>query len=150
MSSTTLSVNDVIKELLGMLKHLICEDIYLETEFDYNLWDVRADNVRIEQVVTNLVINSSEAMPQGGKIVLSTENVSLGKEDSAHIHEASPGRYVCITVEDTGIGMDDTVIKHVFEPFYTTTATKGTGMGLAVVYAIVKGHNGWIEVESEL
>ena len=148
MSSTTLNVNDVIKELLGMLKHLICEDIYLETEFDYNLWDVRADNVRIEQVITNLVINSSEAMPQGGKIVLKTENATVLRKGCGKKPAAVPGNFVCITVEDTGIGMKEKTMEHIFEPFFTTKA-RGTGMGLSVVYGIVNGYNGWIDVSSE-
>lgn len=145
-----LNINEVADNLMSMLEHLISEDIKLETDFKYDLWEVEADKGRIEQLITNLVINGSEAMSQGGRIVLRSENVTINDEQSRSVHGVIPGNFVCLTVEDTGIGMEKEVIEHIFEPFYTTKKTRGTGMGLAVVYGVVKELDGWIDVSSEL
>jgi CheY-like chemotaxis protein len=143
------NMNDTSLNLLSMLEHLISEDITITTHLSYNLWNIKADNGRIEQLITNLVINGSEAMPQGGKVVLKTENVNLSEKNCKNIPGARAGRYVRLTVEDTGVGMDKEVMEHIFEPFFTTKATRGTGMGLAIVYGIVKECGGWINVASE-
>lgn len=142
-----IDLNGAASELLGMLEHIISEDIMIETDFSYDLWKVKADRGRIEQVITNMVVNSSESMPNGGAVTIRTENVSLNEEQCRSIEGATPGKFVCLTVEDTGSGIDGSVIKRIYEPFFTTKS-KNSGMGLAVVYGIVKEHHGWISVES--
>lgn len=142
------NMNDVIDDLLNIIATLISEDISVEKELNNNLRDIRADRGRIEQVITNLVINSRDSMLTGGIINLRTENVTLTADRAASIHGASPGSFICLTVEDTGKGMDKETIKHIFEPFFTTKAPKGTGLGLSVVYGIVEDLRGWINVES--
>lgn len=143
-----LDLNEVASDLLRMIEHLICEDITIETHLLYDLWRMEADRGRLEQVIINLVINSSEAMPQGGKITLRTENITLDEQSSSSIPGGYPGKFVCFTVEDTGIGMDKEALKRIFEPFYTTKHTKSTGLGLTIVYGIIREHHGFINVTS--
>jgi two-component system cell cycle sensor histidine kinase/response regulator CckA len=111
---------------------------------------IKGDGGMIEQVVMNLCVNARDAMPAGGRIELRVENVTL---DESHIRdnpEARMGHFVCLSVTDTGCGMNEQVRLHLFEPFFTTKDTgKGTGLGLSTVYGIVKQHDGWIEVESQ-
>lgn len=145
----SLDLNDTVTNLLGMFEHLISEDILIESALAYNTPKVRADKGRMEQLITNLVINASDAMPHGGSIVIRTECVTLGSKDCKELPMASPGKFVCLTVEDSGSGMDKEVMEHIFEPFFSSKSTAGTGMGLAVVYGIVKDHRGWINVTSE-
>jgi CheY-like chemotaxis protein len=116
-----------------------------------HLWTVNADPVQIEQVLLNLGSNAADAMPDGGKFVILTENVTVDEENSQYHLNASPGRYVAITVSDTGGGMDQDTVAHIFDPFYTTKETgKGTGLGLASVYGVIKGHGGYIDCQSKL
>ncbi len=143
---TTLNPNKVIEGLIKMLRRLIGENIEVKTDLEEGIWLIRGDEGNIEQVIMNLVINARDAMPHGGTLVIKTENVVVGKK---YPHpESYPGKFVCITVQDTGVGMDKEVIKRIFEPFFTTKE-RGTGLGLSVVYGIVKKHNGWIDVQSE-
>jgi signal transduction histidine kinase len=103
----------------------------------------------IEQVVVNLCVNARDAMPHGGKLVVRTAAVEISAEQAEGRPEAKPGQFVCLSVADTGTGMSQAVLERVFEPFYTTKEIgKGTGLGLASVYGIVKQHGGWLEVES--
>jgi CheY-like chemotaxis protein len=105
----------------------------------------------MEQVLVNLVINARDAMREGGRLVLTTSQQMLEPVSSVLNPEARPGHYVCLTVADTGCGMDATTLSHMFEPFFTTKEPgKGTGLGLATVYGIVKQHQGWVVVESQL
>ncbi len=143
----TIDLNGAAAELLGMLEHIISEDILIETDFMYDLWKIRADKGRVEQIITNMVVNSSESMPHGGAVTIRTENVALNEEQCRTIEGAFPGKFVCLTVEDTGTGIDSSVLKRIYEPFFTTKS-KNSGMGLAVVYGIVKEHHGWINVSS--
>ena len=110
---------------------------------------VLADAGMLEQVVTNLCINARDAMAKGGRLGLATTLVEGAGRPGPPNAEARPGRFVCLAITDTGCGMDEGVLKHIFEPFYTTKEVgKGTGLGLATVYGIVKQHEGWVEVES--
>lgn len=143
------NLNEVASELRGFFEHLLSEDVIVDMDLKRGLWDISADRVRIEQVLTNLVLNGSEAMAHGGTVTVRTKNVVVGEGQCAGVPGASPGRYVCLTVEDTGTGIDPEVQKHIFEPFFTTKKAKNSGMGLAVVYGVVKDHSGWVNVVSE-
>ena len=143
-----LSLNIVVGEMEKMLRRLIGEDIELVTELDSNLDRVKVDRGQIEQVIMNLIVNARDAMPNGGKLTIRTEMAMLEPHDVKMIHEARPGRFACLTVSDSGIGMDTSTLERIFEPFFTTKE-KGTGLGLATVYGIAKQHDGWINVYSQ-
>ena len=146
-----LDLNHVISNFTKMLKRVIGEQIVLQCHYAKNLPSVNADIGMIEQILINLIVNARDAMPQGGSIVITTEAISI---DAAYVEthpEAQPGEFVCITVSDTGTGIYPEYLPRIFEPFFTTKeAGKGTGLGLATVYGIVKQHQGWIEVSSQL
>ncbi len=111
--------------------------------------NIEADKNQFIQIITNLIINARDAMPKGGSLIFKTENVSVNKDTVKHKPEFIPGKYVKIIITDTGIGIARDIIDNIFEPFFSTKGEgKGTGLGLATVYGIVKNHNGHIEVES--
>jgi len=149
--SKILDLNAVVQNLKGMLPRLIGEDITLETHCQADLPCIQADTGMVEQIVMNLAANARDAMPKGGKLLITT---SAAEIDAAYVRqhpEARVGWFVCLTVSDTGCGMDHQVLRRVFEPFFTTKEVgKGTGLGLATVYGVVKQHHGWIEVQSEI
>ena len=145
-----INLNDAIPSLAGMLQIAVGEKIALETRLADGVRPIFADLTSIEQVLMNLVLNSRDAMPDGGTIRIGTSNFSLGADVPVRHADARPGECVCLSVTDTGTGMDEATRGRVFEPFFTTKPPdKGTGMGLATVYGIVKQHNGWVEVDSE-
>jgi PAS domain S-box-containing protein len=145
-----LNVQSVVAEMEKILRRLIGEDIQLETSSAPDLGLVKADRSQIEQVILNLAVNARDAMPQGGRLTIETANVEL---DSSYSHPPavlSPGRYVMMAVTDNGCGMDAETQAHVFEPFFTTKEKgKGTGLGLATVYGVVKQSGGYVWVYSE-
>lgn len=144
-----LSLNHVVAELEKMLRRLIGEDIELWVELDPNLAVAELDRGHVEQVIMNLVLNARDAMPQGGKLTLTTSNTEVG-EDVALGAALKPGAYVCLAIADTGTGMDAATRERLFEPFFTTKPEgKGTGLGLATVYGIVTQSGGSIVVHSE-
>jgi PAS domain S-box-containing protein len=149
--SKILDLNAVLHNLKGMLPRLIGEDITLETHCQPDLPCIQADTGMVEQIVMNLAVNSRDAMPKGGKLIITT---SAAEIDAAYLRqhpEAHVGWFVCLTVSDTGCGMERKVLQRIFEPFFTTKEVgKGTGLGLATVYGVVKQHHGWIEVQSEV
>ena len=148
---TALDINSIVTDMEKMLHRLIGEDVKLETVLEPKLGSVEADRGNIEQVIMNIVVNAGDAMPNGGKITIRTENMVLNEKDAAGIPEAKPGEFICLSIEDTGTGMDKETREHIFEPFFTTKAKgKGTGLGLSIVYGIVKQFGGWIKVYSEL
>jgi PAS domain S-box-containing protein len=144
-----LDINESIGGLLGMLSSLIDADISIEEKLGEGVWTVEGDRGRLEQVVTNLILNASDALVQGGQIEISTENVTVTKESPSMVGDMTPGKYVRLSVEDDGIGMAPEVVDHIFEPFFTTKSPAGTGLGLSVVYGIIKEMHGGIEVSSE-
>ncbi|MFQ5654221.1 MAG: ATP-binding protein [Planctomycetota bacterium] len=145
-----LHLNTTVDSLRGLLRRLIREDILIHTPLDPALPLVRGDEGSIEQVIINLAINARDAMPDGGMLTVSTHSVDIGEEECRLNRDARPGRHVCLTVSDTGSGIPPEVREHVFEPFFTTKESgEGTGLGLAVVFGVVKQHDGWITVSSE-
>ncbi|MEK7678297.1 MAG: ATP-binding protein [Verrucomicrobiota bacterium] len=151
MQVRPLNLNEVLSNISKMLHRLLGEHIALQCNYAPDLPHIEADAGMLEQVVVNLAVNARDAMPKGGCLVLSTQTEVLGPEEARHSPEACPGQFVLLTVADTGCGMDPTTLARIFEPFFTTKDVgKGTGLGLATVYGIVKQHNGWIEVASQL
>jgi signal transduction histidine kinase/ActR/RegA family two-component response regulator len=145
-----LNINSIMSDMEKMLSRLIGEDVQLETILDPKLSSIEADRGSIEQVIMNIVVNAHDAMLNGGKITLQTENVTLGEDDCAGIPGAKPGEFVRFSITDTGTGIDAETREHIFEPFFTTKAKgKGTGLGLSTVFGIVKQSGGWINVYSE-
>jgi len=145
-----ISLNSPVADMGKVLKRFIRENIELVTELSPEIMPVRADPGQIEQVIMNLVINARDAMPEGGRLTIRTENVVLDEEQCKSLPESRPGRFVCLSVSDTGTGMSKEILQRVFEPFFTTKEPgKGTGLGLSIVYGIVKQHDGWINVYSE-
>ena len=146
-----LDLNDTLRNLHDMLRRVIGEEIELSSEFDETLPAIYADESNIEQVVMNLVVNARDAMPQGGRLAISTEAVTI---DPAYVRrhaEARLGDFACLTISDTGCGMSPETLSHIFEPFFTTKDVgKGTGIGLATVYGIVSQLGGWLEVKTRI
>jgi two-component system cell cycle sensor histidine kinase/response regulator CckA len=145
-----LDLNSVIQEICRMLPRLIGEDIQLVILPEKDLGNVKADPGQIEQVVMNLATNARDAMPRGGKLTFETANVRLDEAYLQHHSIVPPGEYVLLVVTDTGQGIAPEHLAHIFEPFYSTKEEgKGTGLGLATVYGIVKQNSGFVWVYSE-
>jgi nitrogen-specific signal transduction histidine kinase/CheY-like chemotaxis protein len=150
-SPSVLDINEVIAEAAKMLRRIIGEDIELHVNSEEQLWAVKADPDQVVQVLMNLCVNARDSMAQGGTLTIETENVKVGNGHTAGRPYVSPGEYVSISVADTGVGISKELQDQIFEPFFTTKELgKGTGLGLAMVYGIVKQSGGYIWVDSEV
>jgi two-component system cell cycle sensor histidine kinase/response regulator CckA len=148
---TPLNINELLFNIKELLDRTLPQNITIGLHLQKNLRPVLADSTHLEQAITTLAVNSQEAMPHGGRITIETRNVTLD-DDYCRTHMgAKSGEYAQIVISDTGWGMDPEILEHIFEPFYTTKkGGQGTGLGLAMVYGIVKSHGGYITCHSEL
>ena len=150
LQTKVLDLNDIVGGMERMVRRLIGENVELRTTLQKPLHKIIADPGQMEQVIMNLVVNARDAMPRGGRVLIETANVRLDQGTAHGTRELEPGDYVMLAVSDTGIGMTDSVKTHLFEPFFTTKGPgKGTGLGLATCYGIVRQSGGDIRVHSE-
>jgi len=149
IQSRIVDLNELVQNLLKMLRRLLGENIATTFESQNHLPAVEVDIGMMEQVLMNLAVNARDAMPRGGKLTIATGSVELDEEAVKLHSERRPGPFVTLTVADTGVGMDEGTLKRIFEPFFTTKDVgKGTGLGLPTAHGIIKQHHGWIEVQS--
>jgi len=150
ISPKKVNLNAQIIETQGTLGRLIGEDIHLSFKPVTNIWNIKADPSQLDQILVNLAVNARDAMANGGHLAIETANVHIDRTYSQYHLDAAPGDYVRLVVSDSGSGMDRQTLAHIFEPFFTTKGVgKGTGLGLATVYGIVRQNNGFINVYSE-
>lgn len=146
-----LDLNSIVLNMDKMVRRLVSETIEMTTKVEKHLGAVRTDPGQIEQVILNLIVNSRDAMPDGGRLWIETKNVELSASLSSDQSSIKPGPYVMLSVTDTGVGISPDTLPHIFEPFYTTKeSSRGTGLGLSTVYGIVKQSGGHIMVTSEV
>jgi two-component system, cell cycle sensor histidine kinase and response regulator CckA len=144
-----LNLNKIIVESEKMLHRLVGEDIEIDFSPRVDLWTVNADPTQIDQILVNLTVNARDAMPDGGKITITTDNIILDSFDNRKPVDLSGGEYVVLAISDSGSGMDQSVLEHIFEPFFTTKGDgKGTGLGLSTVYGIARQNGGSVAVRS--
>ncbi len=143
-----LDLNSIVGNLENMLRRLTGDKVELVLLLEPELATVKADQSQLEQVLMNMVVNARDAMPEGGRLTIRTENVTVEPEQCAGAPEARRGRFVRLSVADTGFGMNKDTLEQMFEPFFTTKQS-GTGLGLSVAYGIIRQHGGWISVDSE-
>ncbi len=150
MQPKVLDLNTILGNMAKMLHRLLGEDVAFQSQYAPDVPPLEGDAGMLEQVIMNLAVNARDAMPKGGQLLITTSVVDI---DDAYVQqqpEARQGRFVCLTVTDTGVGMDKETLARIFEPFFTTKEVgKGTGLGLATVYGITKQHQGWVEVASQ-
>jgi len=150
MQTANLDLNQVVDQMTRMLRRILGEDIEMQLHYFAQPVFVRADAGMLEQVLLNLVVNSRDAMPNGGRLAIETAVVEIDRAAVAQHPQWREGAFVCLSVRDTGGGIPADLLPRIFEPFFTTKDVgKGTGLGLATVYGIVEQHNGWVSVDSE-
>ena len=144
-------LNEIVGSMSKMLRRLIGENISLHFNNSPGVQPILADAGMVEQVLLNLAVNARDAMPKGGRFTINTEAKTISDHDAQNNPEARAGKFVCLSVQDSGCGMSPEILTRIFEPFFTTKETgKGTGLGLATVFGIVKQHEGWITVRSQV
>ena len=147
----TLQIKHLIADIRQMIKETFPKSIEIQTDISRDLWTIYGDATQIHQILLNLTVNARDAMPDGGILNLTAENITIGAEHTQRHPDAKVGSYVAIAISDTGVGIPDDILEQIFEPFFTTKETgRGTGLGLATVKGIVKSHGGFIEVNSSL
>jgi len=149
LEAVVLNLNDLMLGIAELLKRSLGERIALTTVLAGALWPTRVDPSEVENAVLNLAINARDAMPDGGKLVIETRNVTVDKEGVETLGDVVAGDYVCISVTDTGTGMSPEVLEHAFEPFFTTKRGSGTGLGLSTIYGFAQQSGGHVTIESE-
>ena len=148
-TSQAVNVNQLTLNISRLLRRLISADIELVTDLANDLAIIQADASQLEQVLVNLVVNARDAMPDGGTLTIKTNNVTLSKRDVQRYLGIAPGKYILLSISDTGVGMSDELLSHIFEPFFTTKEKgRGTGLGLATCYGIIKRSKGTMLVDS--
>ncbi|MBD3194827.1 MAG: hypothetical protein GF317_07225, partial [Candidatus Lokiarchaeota archaeon] len=146
-----INVNRIIKNLLEMLSYFIAENIRVETKLEEKLWKIKANPEKIEQILMNLIINSRDAMPEGGNLTINTKNILRSEISDSKQLDCPYDHLICISVQDQGTGIEKSELEKIFKPFYTTKEVgKGTGLGLSIVKNFISQHKGWIEVDSEI
>jgi two-component system, cell cycle sensor histidine kinase and response regulator CckA len=144
-----LSLPPLLESVQRLLGRLLGENIKFAVDTSAGLWAIHADAGQLEQMLLNLAVNARDAMPSGGRLTISAQNLVVSPEFTTEHPQSRPGRFVCIRVEDTGVGMDQATLEHIFEPFFTTKPRgKGTGLGLAMVFGAVQQNRGFVVVES--
>ena len=147
----TLQIRHLIADIKQMIKETFPKSIEVQTDISRDLWTIYGDATQIHQILLNLAVNARDAMPNGGILNLTAENMVIGAEYTQRHPDAKEGSYVAIAISDTGVGIPNDILEQIFEPFFTTKDTsQGTGLGLATVKGIVKSHSGFIEVKSDL
>ncbi|HZM02239.1 MAG TPA: response regulator [Candidatus Saccharimonadales bacterium] len=150
MQPSPLDLNDVIGSVTKFLRRILGADIRLHFNYSPHLPAIHGDAGMIEQIILNLAVNARDAMPRGGSLTIGTNTIEINAQHTRVNSEANTGAYVCLRISDTGLGIPPETLSHIFEPFFTTKEVgRGTGLGLATVYGIVKQHQGWVEVLSE-
>ncbi len=151
MDFIALNLNDSINDLLKILQRMIGENVTIKTDLADDLKILKGDKNNIEQVILNIASNARDAMTESGNLLISTKNLTIDETNQIYIPHSRVGEFIVLSMEDNGVGISKDVLEKVFDPFYTTKEVgKGTGLGLSVVYGIVKKHNGWINVYSEI
>jgi two-component system, cell cycle sensor histidine kinase and response regulator CckA len=147
----SVDLNKVVTSVSGMLRPLLGENVRLDWQAAAALPAILADAAMLEQVLVNLAVNARDAMPRGGDLVVRTSSCHFDEQEAHYRPQARAGQFVCLQVQDSGCGMDAPTMERIFDPFFTTKGVgKGTGLGLATVYGIVKQHDGWVEVTSQV
>jgi signal transduction histidine kinase/CheY-like chemotaxis protein len=150
MDAHVIQLNDLVVNIADMLRRTLGEHISLSTSLARDVWPTRADPSQFQSAIVNMAVNSRDAMPQGGKLVIETRNILLDADHADYQSELQPGQYVQFSISDTGAGMEASVRDRVFEPFFTTKEKgRGTGLGLAMVYGFVKQSGGHVTIYSE-
>jgi CheY-like chemotaxis protein len=151
LEMSELSLNDTINDLAKILRHMIGSHVELQISPGAEHDTIRADQGQVERILINLCLNARDAMPDGGKVTIETRDVQIDADFCQVNVWAQPGRYVLLSVTDTGCGMEEETLRKVFEPFFTTKGVgEGTGLGLSTVYGLIRQHNGLIHVESQV
>jgi len=146
-----LDLNESINELTKMLRRTLGDDIHLQFKFAMQELFIHADGCMMDQVLMNLAVNARDAMPKGGQLIIETSTAEFDEAAASHSAQVRPGKFVCLSVSDTGCGIPPENLQKIFEPFFTTKEVgKGTGLGLATVFGIVQQHKGWVNVYSEV
>ncbi|MFO7890154.1 MAG: PAS domain S-box protein [bacterium] len=144
-----ININNIINDVVAILSHSLDKSVIIETNLEKNIWTVYGDSRQIHQAIHNICLNARDVMPEGGILTINTKNITIHKANKENISNLENGKYVKIVIRDTGYGMDKKTKLKIFEPFFTTKPQgEGTGLGMSMVYGIVKNHNGYINIES--